>query len=52
MFSVSIEETELFVPGASKQTLDNLAKENARLRTLLKNHEAQANKKPSEVSVV
>ncbi|CAG5120537.1 unnamed protein product [Candidula unifasciata] len=46
--SVSIEETELFVPGASKQTLDNLAKENARLRTLLKSHEAQASKKPSE----
>uniref|UniRef100_A0A0B6ZLP0 CCHC NOA-type domain-containing protein n=1 Tax=Arion vulgaris TaxID=1028688 RepID=A0A0B6ZLP0_9EUPU len=42
--SVNIEETELFIPGASKQTLDNLAKENARLRTLLKSHEGQSGK--------
>ncbi|XP_059171564.1 putative uncharacterized protein MYH16 [Physella acuta] len=43
--SVNIEENEMFVPGASKQTLDNLARENARLRNLLKNTEVQAGKK-------
>ncbi|XP_067657315.1 TNFAIP3-interacting protein 2-like [Haliotis asinina] len=33
--SVTFEENELFIPGTSKQILDNLAKENARLRNLL-----------------
>ena len=43
-YSVNIEETELFVPGASKQTLDNLARENARLRSQLRNSESQSDK--------
>ncbi|KAK3094311.1 hypothetical protein FSP39_000184 [Pinctada imbricata] len=34
--SLNIEETDIFVHGTSKQLLDNLAKENSRLRTLLK----------------
>ncbi|XP_005089873.1 protein CROWDED NUCLEI 4 isoform X2 [Aplysia californica] len=46
--SVNIEETELFVPGPSKQTLDNLARENARLRSQLKNSENPAGKKVTE----
>ncbi|GFS16673.1 TNFAIP3-interacting protein 2 [Elysia marginata] len=46
--SVNIEETDLYVPGTSKQTLDNLARENARLRSLLKNTEHQPGKKSSE----
>ncbi|GFN88646.1 tnfaip3-interacting protein 2 [Plakobranchus ocellatus] len=46
--SVTIEETDLYVPGTSKQTLDNLARENARLRSLLKSAEHQTGKKPSE----
>lgn len=40
----------MFVPGASKQTLDNLARENARLRNLLKNTDVQASKKVTDVS--
>ena len=43
-YSVNIEETELFVPGASKKTLDNLARENARLRSQLRNSESQSDK--------
>ncbi|RUS73091.1 hypothetical protein EGW08_019152, partial [Elysia chlorotica] len=43
--SVNIEETDLYVPGTSKQTLDNIARENARLRSLLKNAEHQSGKK-------
>lgn len=46
--SVNIEETELYVPGASKQTLDNLARENARLRSQLKNSEGQTGKRSLE----
>lgn len=46
--SVNIEETDLYVPGTSKQTLDNLARENARLRSLLKNTEHQSGKKSSD----
>lgn len=40
----------MFIPGASKQTMDNLVKENARLRSLLKSHEGQTEKRSSEVS--
>ncbi|CAL1547678.1 unnamed protein product [Lymnaea stagnalis] len=46
--SVNIEETEVYVPGASKQTLDNLARENARLRSQLKNNEGQNGKRSLE----
>nr|KAI8768540.1 hypothetical protein BgiMline_000563 [Biomphalaria glabrata] len=47
--SLNIEETERFVPGASKQTLDNLARENARLRSQLKSGDSQTGKKPEEI---
>ncbi|KAH9499285.1 hypothetical protein Btru_003609 [Bulinus truncatus] len=47
--SVNIEESERFVPGASKQTLDNLARENSRLRSQLKSGENQSGKKSDEV---
>ncbi|XP_041371109.1 TNFAIP3-interacting protein 2-like [Gigantopelta aegis] len=33
--SVTFGENELFIPGISKQILDNLAKENARLRNMI-----------------
>ena len=49
--SVNIEETDLYVPGTSKQTLDNLARENARLRSLLKNAEHQSGKKALDVGL-
>ena len=44
-----MEESEIFVPGASKQILDNLAKENARLRNQIKNSENINLKKQGEV---
>ena len=47
--SVNDEEKELFVPGSSKQTLDNLARENARLKSQLKNTDGSSNKKYLEV---
>lgn len=35
--SITLEEGDMFMPGTSQQLLDNLARENARLRTLVKN---------------
>ncbi|KAJ8316958.1 hypothetical protein KUTeg_004862 [Tegillarca granosa] len=35
--SITLEEGDMFIPGTSKQVLDNLTRENARLRALVKN---------------